>query len=364
MFTSTLLKTVLGFKTIKISTERTDVNLFTLAGSPTRKGKFKFIITADTIIGQTTAAAAAIVVGQFPSGSEIQIWNYGSIQGRGGQGGVFNGGPVSGGAGGDAIYSSYVAQTVKLYNYGEIRAGGGGGGSGGYGGAGGIGGYGGIYYTSPWYWYHDNENHSQWVYYTTPGINEVAWTNDPVAGGASSADLNYSRYVADGQLLWPYGLFERGDYRGEYNDSPLYGHYYSYNVRLNWLYGPGAPAGRTAGGNGGNGQGYRQAATAGSNGVPSQPGANGTGGSGAGGASGQAGNGGAGGAWATVGSPGGYGSQGGTGGDGVYRTLPEVNRFGEGGSVSGSAGPAGRAIIKGSSTFTIMAQGTIVGAVV
>lgn len=340
----------------------TDANLFALAGSPTARGRFNFIIPQGVTIGQV-AAAAAIVVGQFPAGSIIDIWNYGDILARGGAGGSY---PNAGQAGGDALKADYGGVTMRLHNFGNIKAGGGGGGSGGWGGAGGIGGWGNAYYVSPWYWYHDNENHSQWVYYTTPGINEIAWYNDPTpnGGGGSTADITNCRYLADGQLLTRYGIFERGDYRGEYNDSPQYGHYYSYNVRLSRLYEPGAPAGRTPGGTGGNGQGYNQNPTVGGAGVASIPGNNGTGGSGAGGASGASGVGGNGGEWASAGTPGAYGSQGGTGGDGVYRTLPEVTRFGEGGGVSAGGGAAGRAIVKGGANFTIDNQGTIIGATV
>lgn len=339
-----------------------DANLFALAGSPIARGRFNFIIPQGVTIGQV-AGAAAVVLGQFPAGSIVDIWNYGDILARGGAGGVF---PNAGQAGGDALKTDYGGVTIRLHNFGNIKAGGGGGGSGGYGGQGGVGGWGNIYYVSPWYWYHDNENHSQWVYYTTPGINEVAWTNDPTpgGGGASTSDIVNCRYLADGQLQSRYGIFERGDYRGEYNDSPQYGHYYSYNVRLNRLYEPGAPHAATPGGTGGNGQGYNQNRSNGSNGVPSQPGDPGVGGSGAGGASGQSGSGGNGGDWATGGIAGGYGSQGGTGGDGVYLTLPEVNRFGLAGGVSAGGGAAGRAIVKGGASFTLDNQGTIVGATV
>jgi hypothetical protein len=79
-------------------------------------------------IGSNDPARPALYVGDFPDGSTIIIENHGQILGASGR--------HNGGNGGGCIYSVYDNQTVQLYNYGTIYAGGGAGGRGGYGGGG------------------------------------------------------------------------------------------------------------------------------------------------------------------------------------------------------------------------------------
>jgi len=79
----------------------------------------------------------------MPAGAKITLYNYGTIYGGGGNGGLGGrevdgvcsgsdaGGGV-GGAGGHAILTS-AGVAVTAFNYGTIRAGGGGGGGGGWG---------------------------------------------------------------------------------------------------------------------------------------------------------------------------------------------------------------------------------------
>jgi len=106
----------------------------------TVKKNVKLIIPSGAIVGSTVSTSPALDIGQFPTGTIIEIENNGSIQGAGGlvgAGGTVygaaantTGGPYSGGKGGDAIKASYLNQTVTITNNGTIYAGGGGGGGG------------------------------------------------------------------------------------------------------------------------------------------------------------------------------------------------------------------------------------------
>lgn len=351
-----LLKSANGVKTIIISANANDVNLFGLAGNPAVRGKYRFVINPDVVIGHTTSIGA-LTVGQFPTGSEIQIDNYGQILGRGGKGGVY---PSGGSAGGDAIRANYTGQKVTINNYGQIKAGGGGGGSGGYGGAGGVGAWGNIRTTTQWYWFWDNNNGSEWDVHDN-GIVTLAWTNDPGrAGGDSTDTVNFSM-LSDTMMLWAQGIWERGDARGHYTDPNPYGPYESYNIRMHFLFPPGAARAAVVGGNGGDGAGYGTTRSDGSMGGASQPGDPGSNGSGNGGANGQGGWGGNGGDWASAGTGGGSGSYGGNGGAGAYVALPVGISNGQPGGGGYGGGAPGTAIVVGSATVTVNNTGTIVG---
>jgi hypothetical protein len=134
------------FLLVAINGNTTDLNLFTLAGSPTGVKNWRFVIAGGVTIGQS-AALAALTVGQFPTGSIIDITNNGFVEGKGGTPGGTGGtsgdpdGTV-GTNGGDCIKADYANQTVTITNNGTIRAGGGAGGGGGRGGQGGQGGNG------------------------------------------------------------------------------------------------------------------------------------------------------------------------------------------------------------------------------
>ena len=354
-----LLKSANGVKTIIISSNVNDVNLFGLAGNPAVRGKFRFIINPGVVIGHTTSIGA-LTIGQFPSGSEIQIDNYGQILGRGGKGGVY---PNGGSPGGDAIRANYTSQKVTINNYGQIKAGGGGGGAGGYGGAGGRGAWGNIIATTGWYWFWDNNNHSQWIVHDDNGVIETAWYNDPTPGGAGggSYDTVNVSMISDTMMVWSQGIWERGDARGHYTDPNPYGPYESYNIRMHYLQPPGASRDAVPGGTGGDGAGYGTSRSGGFAGYPSTPGDPGTNGSGNGGACGQGGYGGDGGDWAAAGTGGGRGNYGGSGGGGSYVALPAGISDGQPGGWGYGGGGPGTAIVIGSATVTINNTGTIVG---
>jgi len=115
----------------------------TLFGSSGTVANYKVLIRSGVTVG-ASYGNTALVVGQFASGSTVNINNYGNILAYGGPGGPYY---SPGSAGGDAIYAAYPNQTVTINNQSGalIYGGGGGGGSGGYGGTGGTGGQG--YYT-------------------------------------------------------------------------------------------------------------------------------------------------------------------------------------------------------------------------
>jgi len=351
MLAKTLLAVVNGVKTFVISANTTDLNLFTLAGSPTKKGRYSFQILAGVIVGQV-AAAQAIDVGQFPTGSIITIVNRGSIYGRGGVGGVYSSstGATAGSTGGDCIKTSYLNQTVRLINYGDIKAGGGGAGSGGYGAAGGNGGRGNITSTTG---YEQPRSDVEWyIFDAVPNDNHVSWFG---GGGSDSNGPNETLMLA------ALGLFEKGDYYSHTQDANPHNSWY---VRLNYLQPAGTGGASVAGGSGGNGAGYNQARTDGVAGQAANAGVAGTNGAGDGGAGGAGGTGGNGGDWATTAT---LGTNGGNSTAGTSGSAGGVGEAG-GASVSGgayaSAGVAGRAIIQGSSILTVTNYGIVAGATV
>jgi hypothetical protein len=278
-----------------IGATTTNVTLTTKYGTPPQSGVYKFLIDSGVIIGGSSATS--LVVGQFPAGSTVYVYNYGGIEGVGGG--------ANSGTGGDAIDANYGSQTVNITNNvgAYIYAGGGGGGAGGSGGTGGGGGSG----------YYDTYQ------YQSCGPDYAYLTYDTGVGCAKNTNYwnNYTRTGTSG----------------------------------------GAGGAGGSGGAGGVGQGYKQTNTAGSGGGAGSGGAAGGSGAGAGGSGGDGGSGGGGGTWGVNGSGGGTGSKGGTGasgnnGDGAAGTA---------GAGGGGAGSAGRYLVKGSNSVTLTNYGSLAG---
>ena len=105
-------------------------NLYSIyvAAFGTPSAAVNFVYTNNGTIG-ATPGNWALVLGDFPSGSTVELVNNGSIQGAGGA-------ASSGGAGGCIYAISATTYTKKITNNANIWAGGGGGGNGGAGGSG------------------------------------------------------------------------------------------------------------------------------------------------------------------------------------------------------------------------------------
>ncbi len=90
----------------------------------------KVVVNSGVTVQATAVTNAAFETGLLPAGSKVEITNYGTICGKGGQGGAGQavGGAV-GQAGGPGIRVQRAAVTIK--NLGNIYGGGGGGGGGG-----------------------------------------------------------------------------------------------------------------------------------------------------------------------------------------------------------------------------------------
>jgi hypothetical protein len=103
------------------------------AGTP---GSWIVSIASNVTIGSSSTSSPALDIGAFPSGSSLQLINYGTIVGAGGDGGRGGGGnnfctgiiPPTPGAPGGAALRTLVP--VSITNFGRIWAGGGGGGGG------------------------------------------------------------------------------------------------------------------------------------------------------------------------------------------------------------------------------------------
>ena len=129
-----------GATEVKITANANNINLFSLAGSPTAAGKWQFTINNGVIVGSTSTASPALTTGVFPAGSTLCLLNRGVIVGRGGDGATGVGfiiaavgfGPIRptipGGAGGPALVLNFP---LTISNQGAIWGGGGGGGGGG-----------------------------------------------------------------------------------------------------------------------------------------------------------------------------------------------------------------------------------------
>lgn len=114
-----------------LSSSTSNINLFTLAGSPTSPVEFTLTINPGVFVTSTSTAVAALVTGTFPVGSIVNLINNGSVYGLGGTGGAATSGPTPGNAGfagGNAIQLNFNLNITN--GSGEIFGGGGGGGGG------------------------------------------------------------------------------------------------------------------------------------------------------------------------------------------------------------------------------------------
>lgn len=324
----------------KILSSTTDLNLFVLAGSPTQAAKFQFDIEPGVIIGQVNAAAA-LLLGQFPTGSEIIINNYGSLQGRGGLG--------NSNSGGDALKADYPNQVVTINNHpeGSIL---GGGGAGGQGGAGGTGGKGGDGLYQYWTEYKYSRSSPQNFVTVRSGLgttNTYFYWNDSLVASGSGSLTSSGRYK-----------------RGSYVESSVSGDYtndwYPISKLEDQITSGGSGGSGGVGGDGGRGQGYNATRADGAFGSGGAGGSAGGTNAGAGGAGGAGGTGGHGGGWGAAGTYGSTGATGATGGNGNY-SAGSAGSGGGGGYINGHAG---RGIVKGSHSVTINNSGTIAGAIV
>ncbi len=118
--------------TFTVSTSANNLNLYTIAGSPTNAGAYTVTINPNVTVGSANISTAALVSGNWPAGTSVKLVNYGTIQGAGGLGGHGGGqqatGGSPGGAGGDALS---LSSNVTIDNTSGFIYGGGGGGGGG-----------------------------------------------------------------------------------------------------------------------------------------------------------------------------------------------------------------------------------------
>ncbi|AXF41506.1 hypothetical protein SHAb15599_00152 [Acinetobacter phage SH-Ab 15599] len=125
---------------INISTDMVDLNLYNFAKSKgvdvTNPVNIKFTQNYGTVVVASSTAISAITVGDFPYGSKIKYVNFGSVWGRGGQGGYaispLNTTNFNGEDGGSCISGSNNNFLI-FENYGVVAGGGGGGGASGVG---------------------------------------------------------------------------------------------------------------------------------------------------------------------------------------------------------------------------------------
>lgn len=303
---------------ITVDTNRENLNLFDLfcavygnpGGNPVN---LLVVVNGGVTIGGR--GNYALIYGQFPSGSSIEVNNYGSIQGYGG-------GQNSGG-GGSAVYGIFGSQRMVMRNYGQVFGGGGGGGVGGTGGTGGPG------------------------YY----INTVAVGESQRVASGSGQPVFCQTAVLDcnGGCRLTYGA----DARCENNDlgrgacqtaildgSCIYCKRCYRDIRTDTSGGGGG-----GGGAGGFGQGYARPRTAGDAGGGGQPGGQNAGYGGTGGTGGTGGDWGQGGGTGNTGDTGGNGNAGG----------------GSPGSGGAGGGPAGNYLVRGGADFGFENYGQIAG---
>jgi hypothetical protein len=132
-----------------VSTNQTGFNLNTYVGGGKAENYCVYINSGVVLTpsgnggGNGVAGNPGFNSSSMPTGAKVTLYNYGTIYGGGGNGGlggrevdaVCSGSDATGGAGGaggHAILTS-AGVSVTVFNYGTIRAGGGGGGGGGWG---------------------------------------------------------------------------------------------------------------------------------------------------------------------------------------------------------------------------------------
>lgn len=115
----------------------TDINLFELYvskhGIPTKPVNVRFVNQSGNVIVASRTSVAGVTVGDFPANSKVSFDNYGSVYGRGGDGGYVDlAGQVNGldgKTGGPAFDMPNSNFNFFIENYGSIYSGGGGGGA-------------------------------------------------------------------------------------------------------------------------------------------------------------------------------------------------------------------------------------------
>ena len=128
-------------RSVVISADQTNYNLFTALGSPASPIDVVVTVNSGITVRSNSTATPAFDEGALPSGSRVRLINNGKIYGMGGAGGGSKAGTINvggdvtytgtnsaGGAGGDAL--KLTAPTTIVNASGEIFGGGGGGGSG------------------------------------------------------------------------------------------------------------------------------------------------------------------------------------------------------------------------------------------
>ena len=123
-------------KVVHVTSNQTNVDLFTLAGSPTTPLRFLTIIDPGVTINSASTASPSLTISGFPSGSQVKLVNCGTIKGAGGNGGKgadYGGSATNGDGGGTAVSASAITTgNIVIENLGYIYGGGGGAGGGGY----------------------------------------------------------------------------------------------------------------------------------------------------------------------------------------------------------------------------------------
>lgn len=327
-----------------ISTNQTNYNLYTAFvatyGTPSGAVPVQVTINAGVTIGATSTASPAFDVGQFPTGTTIDIINNGNIWGAGGAGGaggtVYNVAPTAAGNGGTAIKANYLNQTVTITNNsGATIYGGGGGGGGGGKGATGANGTNGIG-PGTYQYKAGSPNQACWQFEYHSGVLTYTCFVYPslINGCYSLTDPNLLSYTKNGNTY----------FRGQYKESlTIYAsqivYFYEIALGVTTLGGTGGAGGN--GGAGATGRGYNnQAGTL-------------TGSAGSAGSAGTTGGGGT----ATDGQP---GSAGGTGGNsGSWGASGSSGS----GTAPGSSGAAGNYLLKGLATVSISGSGTTAGTI-
>ena len=129
-------------KTVTLTSNKTNFNLWNYVGSPTQPLSLIFNINSNVTISSSGSSGGyrttAFTVGNFPNGSTVIVNNNGIIAGGGGDGGIGGAGyssqgrrPAVGGNGGyGLIKGSSRSYDCTLVNNGTIAGGGGGGGGG------------------------------------------------------------------------------------------------------------------------------------------------------------------------------------------------------------------------------------------
>jgi hypothetical protein len=113
-----------------ISSSTANVNLYTLAGSPSSAVILNVTINSGVSVYSTSATSPSLTVGSLSSGSKIYIINNGNIVGAGGQGGSVNNTAAEGNSGYiGQVGGTAILTTVPMIitNNGVVSGGGGGG---------------------------------------------------------------------------------------------------------------------------------------------------------------------------------------------------------------------------------------------